>query len=130
MLSFHNKDLSNRDKAMNDVAYAQNLFSEAFPRRRYGSVKAMIFEGQKFISRHVRKEFTERRARSIWEGTARRIDSEEMEALRIAAIEESKREQRELRARLASLDEKLAAMASAESGSALAQEGRPTDYVG
>lgn len=113
MLEYRHDPLSKRDKAkrnkaMSDVAFAQSLFKEAFPERRYGSVKNLLFEAQRFIARHVQKDFTHRRARSIWEGSARRIDSEEMDALRIAVLEESKREQRELRARLAALDAKLA----------------------
>ena len=94
---------------MSDVFYAQNLFREAFPEQRYGSVKAALYEAHRFLSRKVTKEFTYRRARSIHEGKARRIDAEEMEALKLALIEESKREQQNLRARLASLDEKIAA---------------------
>lgn len=109
MLSNRDKEQSNRAKLMSDVFYAQNLFREAFPERRYGSVKAALYEAHRFLSRKVTKEFTYRRARSIHEGTARRIDAEEMEALKLALIEESKREQQTLRARLASLDEKIAA---------------------
>lgn len=108
--SLSKRDKAKRKKAMSDVAYAQGLFREAFPERRYGSVKSLLFEAQRFISTRVRKEFTHRRARSLWEGSARRIDSEEMDALRLAVIEESRREQRELRARLAALDAKLAAV--------------------
>jgi len=108
MQSKSNKSLSNKDKAMSDVFYAKTLFEEAFPLRRYGSVKAMIFEAQKFIGRRVHKDFTARRARSIWEETARRIDGEEIDALRAAVIEETFREQRELRARLGALDAMLA----------------------
>ncbi len=110
MLSNRDKDVSSKDKRMTDVVYAQGLFREAFPQRRYGSVKAALYEAHRFISRRVRKDFTERRARCLWEGTAKRIDAEEMEALKAALMEETRREQRELRARLASLDEKLAAV--------------------
>lgn len=104
-----NPSKSNRARPMSDVFYAQNLFREAFPESRYGSVKAALYEAHRFLSRKVAKEFTYRRARSIHEGTARRIDAEEMEALKLALIEESKREQQNLRARLASLDETIAA---------------------
>lgn len=109
-LSMDDKLKMKMDKAMSDVVYAQNLFKEAFPERRYGSIKAMLNHAHLFISRRVRKEFTHRRARSIWEGQARRIDSEEMDALRLAVIEESRIEQRELRARLASLDAMLSSI--------------------
>lgn len=109
MLSKRDKQTSNKGKRMSDVFYAQNIFREAFPQRRYGSVKAALYEAHRFISRRVRKDFTERRVRSLWEGTAKRIDAEEMEALKAALMEESRREQHELRARLALLDEKIAA---------------------
>ncbi|KQV31119.1 hypothetical protein [Rhizobium sp. Root1204] len=113
VLSKRDKKTSNKGKRMSDVFYAQNLFREAFPQRRYGSVKAALYEAHRFISRRVRKDFTERRVRSLWEGTAKRVDAEEMEALKAALMEEGHREQRELRARLASLDEKLAGYAAA-----------------
>lgn len=98
---------------MSDVFVAQGLLRDAFPTRRYGKVEAVFFEAHKYISRRVRKEFTMRRVRSIWEGSARRIDSEEMDALREALLEEAFREQCELRARLAALDEKIAAFEAA-----------------
>lgn len=124
MLSKNDKDLSNRDKAMSDVAYAQNLFSEAFPKRRFGSVKAMIYAAHRFIDGKTSKEFTVRRARSIWEGTARRIDGEELDALRAALIEESKHEQRELRARLAALDAKISTFNTASDRTTTFMDGR------
>lgn len=108
MLSNYDKQTSNKGKRMSDVFYAQNLFKEAFPSSRYGSVKAALYEARRVISRRVHKEFTDRRARSIWEGTARRIDAEEMKAIEAALIEENAREAKELRARLAALDETLA----------------------
>ena len=123
VLSKRDKDLPNRDKLMSDVFYAQNLFREAFPERRYGSVKAALYEAHRFLSRKVSKEFTYRRARSIHEGTARRIDAEEMEALKLALIEESKREQQNLRARLATLDEKIAAFEAAAHRKEMARQG-------
>lgn len=109
VLTNPDNDLSKRDKKMSDVFYAQNLLREAFPRSRYGKVDAVFYEARKFINKRVNKEITLRRIRTIWEGRARRIDSEEMEALKAALIEETRREQIELRARLASLDEKIAA---------------------
>lgn len=100
----------NKGKDMDDVLHARELLQQGFPENRYGSVKGLLYEAQRYISRKVKKEFTHRRTRSIWEGTARRIDSEEMDALRLAVFEESKREQQELRARLASLDAMLASV--------------------
>lgn len=93
---------------MNDVLEAQALFKDAFPRWRYSSVKDMINDGYRTLSKRVTKEFTHRRVETIWQGTARRIDGEEKDALRLAAAEEHRREQRELRARLAALDARLA----------------------
>lgn len=106
---------------MNDVLEAQILFKDAFPRWRYSSVKEMINDGYRFLSRQVAKDITHRRVETIWQGTARRIDGQEKDALRKAveverlrkvaaakeAIEEDRREQRELRARLAALDARL-----------------------
>lgn len=112
--SIHNKNVSELDKRnrarvmRSDTVYAKELFEEGFPLWRHGSVKAMINEAQKFISKRVEKQFTHRRARSIWEGTARRVDGIEIDALRAAKIEEMRREQREARSRLASLDAMLA----------------------
>ena len=128
MLEESNKDLSfsnnviifRKGKDMDDVLHARELLRHGFPETRYGSVKGLLYEAQRYISRKVKKEFTHRRTRSIWEGTARRIDSEEMDALRLAVIEESKREQHELRARLASLDAMLASVDEAFHGETLA----------
>lgn len=126
MAAKHNNRVSsankvfNRKKSMSDTLYAQNLFSEAFPKWRYGSVKAMVREAHTFIGRRVVKDFTYRRARSIWEGKARRIDGEELDALRAAVFEETRREQRELRARLGALDEMLARVDEAFHGETLA----------
>jgi hypothetical protein len=106
----NDKVLGKRDKVseMSDTAVYSGAMRDAFPVRRHGSAKAAIFAAYRFLSPLVRKQFTPRRARSIWEGTARRIDAEEAAALRLAEIEEAKREQQELRARLASLDRALA----------------------
>lgn len=104
MLSKRNKSLS-----MSDTVLAQELIRDAFPTRKYGSVKAAVYEAYRFMRPKVLKDFTLRRARSIWEGAARRIDSEETAALSLAIIEEAKREQQELRDRLERLDTALAA---------------------
>ncbi len=104
------KVLSERDKnkSMSDTVFARDVIRDAFPKDRHGSVKAAQSAAFSFIRKHVEKDFTFRRVRAIWEGTARRIDGEEKDALRRAQIEEAKREQAELRARLARLDEALA----------------------
>lgn len=116
VLSNNDKGTRSRKKGMSDVCLAQDLMRGAFPKSRYGKVESVFYEARKFISPRVRKEFTLRRVRTIWEGKARRIDSEEMEALKAALFEEHQREQRELRARLASLDEKLAAFDQRQAG--------------
>lgn len=119
MVSIHPKRLSKSDK-MSDVAFAQEIMREAFPRSRHGSVKAAIYAAFRFVQPRVQKEFTVRRARSIWEGTARRIDAEEKDALILAQIEEARREQRDLRQRLARLDIALADLDENFSGSEVA----------
>lgn len=91
---------------MSPTAEAKVLMQGAWPIRRFGKLDNIFYHAVRFISPRVTKQFTPRRARSIWEGTARRIDSEEMDALRAAIIEEAHREQQELRARLADLDKK------------------------
>jgi hypothetical protein len=106
------KVLSKSDKSasMSDTAYHMNLMREAFPRQRHGGAKAAIYAAFRYVAPKVQKPFTERRARSIWEGTARRIDAEESTVLRRAALEEARREQAELRDRLSRLDTALAAV--------------------
>lgn len=99
---------SDKDTSVSDTAFHSDLIKEAFPRTRYGGAKPAIYAAYRYIAPKVTKAFTERRARSIWEGTARRIDAEEAAALRRAQIEEAKREQAELRARLLRLDAALA----------------------
>ncbi|WP_234834258.1 hypothetical protein [Sinorhizobium meliloti] len=134
MLGTDNKSLGSRPKTKKvnegntmstDVLEARDLLRGAFPLGRYGKLDNVFFEACKFVNRFVQKEFTQRRARSIWEGTARRIDAEEMDALRRAAIEESKREQSELRARLAALDAKLARVDAASTRTPVAADRRP-----
>jgi hypothetical protein len=101
--------LTSRKKAMAAVFDAQRSFRDAWPLQRYGKLDNVFYEAVRFIAPRVSKQFTARRARSIYEGTARRIDSEEMDALREAERQQARLEQNELRARLAALDEKLAA---------------------
>ncbi|CAN7451595.1 hypothetical protein LJR235_002911 [Pararhizobium sp. LjRoot235] len=121
VLGSHDKDLGfkpkrqkqNRGKVMSAVFEARSLFRDAFPQERYGKLENVFYEARRFMNELLEKDFTLRRARSIWEGTVRRIDSEEMDALRLAVIEESRREKEELRARLDALDEKLAAYEAA-----------------
>lgn len=105
-LSFNDKS---RDEAMSDTEYAQDLIKDAFPRWRFGKVDACIFEATEYVSKRVKKRVTPRRMRSIWEGTARRIDAEERDALEQAKLEGLRYAQTRLRTRLAEIDEALAA---------------------
>ena len=113
-----------RSKKMDVTATveARDLFREAFSPRRYGKLDNVFYEAVRLIAPRVRKQFTQRRARSIYEGTARRIDSEEMDALREAQWEQARREQQELRATLAALDEKIAALDAAVARKAMAED--------
>lgn len=109
--------------SITDTTSAQSLFDEGFPARRYGSAKAAINAAYRFMSSRIAKQFTYWRARSLKEGTARRVDSEEMDVLRLAVLEENRREQQELRSRLAALDKILADAMEATPRSTLARQG-------
>ncbi|MEJ8308573.1 hypothetical protein [Agrobacterium larrymoorei] len=102
---------------------ARDTMRSAYSLTRYGKLDNVFYHAVRFISPRVTKDFTQRRARSIWEGTAKRIDSEEMDALRAALIEESRREKEELRTRLAALDEKIAAYEAVVDRQAVARPG-------
>jgi vacuolar-type H+-ATPase subunit I/STV1 len=115
---------------MNAVFEARDTFRDAWPLRRYGKLDNVFYQAVRFISPRVTKDFTPRRARSIYEGTARRIDSEEMDAIRAALIEESRREQEELRARLAALDETIASFEKRVAREALAERRQSPDRLG
>lgn len=112
MLEIDPKSLSSGDKKMSDVAYAQNLFRDAFPASRYGKASAAVLAAYRFLKPRVEprieRQFTLRRARSLHEGSVRRVDGAELEALKQAQIEEARREQHELRERLLRLDAALA----------------------
>lgn len=99
-----------KSKSMSDTAYYQEMVRQTWPPARFGSVKASLNAMHRFVSPKVTKEFTHRRARSIWEGTARRIDAEEATAFQKAQIQEARREREELQARLSRLDETLASV--------------------
>jgi hypothetical protein len=119
------KEMLSRSKGkMNDVLEAQTLFKEAWPENRFGfSVKAMITEAYRFMSPKLDKKLTYRRLETIWQGTARRIDGEEKDVLRLAVLQEHRREQREIRARLAYLDERLADVDARASGKQVESRG-------
>lgn len=105
-----------KDSVMSDATYYSGEFREAFPARRYGGAKAAIWAGYRYIAPKVNKQFTERRARAIWEGAARRIDAEEAAIIQKAKIEEARREYRELHERLSALDASLASIDEAFHG--------------
>lgn len=110
---------------MSAAIEAKGLMRQAWPMARYGKLESVFYEAVKFMRPRVEsKDFTYRRARSIWEGTARRVDSDEMDALRAAKFEESKIEQQQLRARLASLDEAIAAFEEAINRQEMARQGK------
>ena len=123
MLENHPEKLerySKRQKRMSDVVSAQMMIRDAFPRDLYGGYKAAVYAAYRFISPRVIKQFTPRRAAAIWNGEARRIDMEEAAALEAALIEEAKNEQKRIRARLAALDEKIAAFDAVTLGKTVA----------
>jgi hypothetical protein len=116
------KGKSIKARVMSPVAKAQIEMRLAFPTDRYGKLENVYHHAVRFIAPRVEKHFTLRRARAIWEGTARRIDTDEMDAIKLAKIEETRREQKELRARLAALDEMLANVDAAIAGTSVAGE--------
>lgn len=133
MLENNNENLerySKRRTRMSDVVSAQGMIREAFPRDLYGGYKAAVYAAYRFISPRVTKQFTLRRAAAIWNGEARRIDMEEAAALQTALIEEAQNETRRLRARLAALDEKIAAFSERTASEALAKNRRHSDHLG
>ena len=133
MLENNNENLerySKGRKSMSDVALAQGMIREAFPRDLYGGYKSAVYAAYRFISPRVSKQFTLRRAAAIWNGEARRIDMEEAAALQTALIEEAQNETKRLRARLAALDEKIASFSQRTASEALAKNRRHSDHMG
>lgn len=118
------KNLSDRDKAMSDIAYAKRLMDEAFPAQRFGNVQAALHEAYRYmkprVEPRIERPFTFRRVRSLHEGSARRVDGAELDALKLAQIEEARRERNELRARLERLEKAIAMADAAEVGPSLA----------
>ena len=129
-LGFNDKAKKNRGKVMSTISDASELFKRSFPIRRHGKLDKVFYEARKFINPLVEKDFTLRRARSVWEGTARRIDADEMAALKLAEIEEMKRERDEARIRLSELDRKIALADSAHYRRTLESIGNQEDRVG
>lgn len=94
-----------QEAQVSDVAHASELIRDAFPVSKYGNATAACWAA--FL--HLKLK-TERRARSIWNGEARRIDGWEMDALRRAALEESRRERQRTLDKIAALEAALMAV--------------------
>lgn len=106
--------LSSEDRDVTTAVEAQRLSQEAFPPHVYGNKGAAIYELYRFMARHIRqKPFTQRRARALYNGEVRRFDAEEKDVLLLAQIREARNEQARIRARLAALDQKIAAFDAA-----------------
>ena len=84
--------------ALADAMEAQEALRETFPVGIYGSAKNACAAA----ARRLRLA-SQRRARAIWNGEARRIDAHEMAALRAAQLETLEAQKRQLEHRLASL---------------------------
>lgn len=102
------KVLSRYDKslAMSDVARAQALVLSVWEPRSGLPAKVrigQIFDALKRVERKLDveefrarpRQWTERRVRSIWEGSARRVDAFEMIDLERAALEAARAEHKE-----------------------------------
>ena len=68
---------------MNDATTASEYMRDAFPVSRYGNARAATWSAYQKL-----KLATERRAKAIWNGEARRIDAHEMDALKKAVLDE------------------------------------------
>lgn len=101
---------SKQESKVTAALEAQEMMREAFPIEHYGKGAAAIGVAYKFMRKHVtQKPFTLRRARALYNGEIRRFDAEEKDALRLALVREAMDEQQRLRARLATLDARIAA---------------------
>ena len=96
--------------AMSDVLAAQDLIREAFPVAKYGSAKAAVWAAYRRL-----KFRTERRARALWDGGARRVDAAEMDALRRAVLQRAREEHARTKTRIAALEMALGIHAQDES---------------
>ncbi len=101
---------------MSDAVYAKELVREVYRPDLYGSVKAALYQAYRDLNKRTRKEITPRRVRSFWDGTAKRIDGEELDALRAQRAEHFQDEQLRLRQRLAEVDAFLAGKHEVEAG--------------
>lgn len=121
---------SDKDEGMSDTAFYRDEIRFSFPKHRYGGSKGAIHAAYRYIAPRVAKQFTERRARAIWEGAARRIDAEEAKAIGLAKIEEMQRERREIRGRLERLEAALARVDAKATGRAVDAHRQQADGLG
>ncbi len=91
-----------RGDAMTDAATASEYMQDAFPVKRYGNAKAATWAAYRKL-----KLETERRARAIWNGEARRIDAHEMDALKKAVLDELHLSRKEALERIERLEREL-----------------------
>lgn len=117
-MSDNDKRVANPDKAeaiVMDGTFAQELLQEAYPVRAGRNAKAAIGEAFEALKRRERslpssiiqereRQWTERRVRSLWERTARRVDHYEIQDLTAVAVEEARLERQRLRVREARLE--------------------------
>lgn len=96
---------------MSDVAQAQSLMRDAFPKKKHGTVQAACWAAYRKL-----KLSSERRARAIWSGEARRIDYHELEALKEAARRQYIADRDRALARLQSLEGVIVAAHSHDYG--------------
>lgn len=123
-VSHTDRDVSKSDKQLEaivtDGTYAQELLREVFPVRAGRNVKAAIGEAFEALKRRERalpkavleerkRQWTERRVRSLWEKRAPRIDHYEIQDLTAVAVEEARVERQRQQAR----DTRLAAIIAA-----------------
>ena len=72
---------------MDDALRAQQLIQYAFPKAEHGTAERA--QERAWIKLGLR---TLRRARSIWDGEAKRVDAWELDALREAELEQARKE--------------------------------------
>ena len=102
---------------MGSATEVQALIQDTWPVKRTGSVQASLLAAYRYLRPRVHsREITHRRIETMWRGSLRRVDADEMDALRQAELEQARHEQKALRARLAALDARLAAFDEVSAG--------------
>lgn len=85
-----------------DITAAQTLMRDAFPLSRWGTAQRACWQAYRRLGLA-----TERRARAIWNGEAKRIDASEMDALRNHALKQARQEYARFKDRIATLENAL-----------------------